>query len=474
VTDCGHSPISFRDPAAALVQAEERLFRLVRPQAAAQFAAMLEKPSVKRRMNAGSIVRTWPVAGRARPPTLAGLDGVVFEHERIPFVSAPCEWTPEMLAAAGKLTLEIGSELLGDGLQLKDATPGNVLFRGPEPVFVDVASIVPREPGSCLWIARHQFETTFLLPLIASAEAGLPLAWTLSHAPTGLPHELLARILGWRRWARPKLIASVALPAALASGFVARADGRREMRSKSDRQALFTLRRLFRGLTRTLDRWAAAVHSSGSHWHGYTSARTHYQATDLEAKKAFVAAVIEELGPGTVLDVGANTGEFSELAASKARVVALDADERSVSAIFERARDKRLPILPLVGNFGRPTPGLGWRNREVPSFLDRAHGRFDLVLLLAVVHHLRVTEGIPLDALFEEVAAIARGHVIVEFVPVSDPMFRALARGRESLYADCSRPGFEEALSRRFSITRSTDLPNGRALFLGRRRAETG
>ena len=474
MTDRDHSPVSFRDPAAVLVHADQRLFRLVRPPAAAAFAAMLERPSVKRRMDSGSIVRTWPVAAGGLPPTLAGIDGVVFEHERIPFVSAPCEWTPEMLAAAGRLTLEVGSELLGDGLQLKDATPGNVLFRGPEPVFVDLPSIVPREAGACLWIARHQFETTFLLPLIASAEAGLPLAWTLSHAPSGLSHEMLARILGWRRWSRPRLIGTVALPAALGSRSIAAADGPREMKSKNDRQALFILHRAFRGLMRTLERWATAVRSGDSHWHGYTSSRSHYQATDLEAKKAFVAAAIDELDPDTVLDVGANTGEFSELAARRARVVALDVDERSVAAIFQRAREKHLPILPLVGNFGRPTPGLGWRNLEIPSFLDRARGCFDLVLLLAVVHHLRVTEGIPLDALFDEVAAIARGHVIVEFVPVGDPMFRALARGRESLYTDCSRPGFEAALSRRFSITRNVDLPNGRALYLARRRTEGG
>ncbi len=65
------------------------------------------------------------------------------------------------------------------GLQLKDATPANILFRGAQPVFVDLPSIVAREPGSCLWNARHQFETTFLLPLIASVETGLPIATTL-------------------------------------------------------------------------------------------------------------------------------------------------------------------------------------------------------------------------------------------------------------------------------------------------------
>jgi hypothetical protein len=127
-----------------------------------------------------------------------------------------------------------------------------------------------------------------------------------------------------------------------------------------------------------------------------------------------------------------------------------------------------------VGNFARPTPGLGWRNQELPSFRERSRDRFDLVLMLAVVHHLRVTEGIPLDTLFEEVAALTRGHVLVEFVPVSDPMFRTLARGREPLYADCDRKAFEAALSGRFSITRSQELRNGRALLLARVRPRSG
>jgi hypothetical protein len=106
------------------------------------------------------------------------------------------------------------------------------------------------------------------------------------------------------------------------------------------------------------------------------------------------------------------------------------------------------------------------------SFLSRAAQGFDLVLMLAVVHHLRVSEGVPVAEQFDAVAEITRRHLLDEFVPVSDPMFAAIARGRQPWYADCVRTEFESALMRRFAIERSQELPNGRILYLAQRRPD--
>jgi SAM-dependent methyltransferase len=461
---------SFRDPDATLVEHEGRLIRAVRSHALDAFRRMFEDPVVRRWMDDGRIVRTRPLARVEIPPQLADFEGECFEHERIAFVSQPAEWAPEMLAAAGRLTLDLARALLPRGWQLKDATPANVLFRDAEPVFVDLPSIVAREPGNCLWIARHQFETTFLLPLIASVEAGLPVSWTLANPVAGLSHEALAGILGARRWLKPRLWRSVALPAALAAKAAAGAGAPRAMKAASEEQARFILDRSYGGLDREVRRCVARLAARSSHWQRYTATRAHYGSADLEAKRRFVADAIAGTRPRRTLDIGANTGEFSEIAARQGEVVALDIDERSVAAIWERARAGRLPILPLVGNFGRPTPALGWRNRELESLLARAAGSFDLVLMLAVVHHLRVTEGVPVAEQLDAVAAITRRHLLVEYVPVTDPMFAAIARGREPLYADCLRPEFEATLLQRFQIERKHELPNGRVLYLARRR----
>ncbi len=470
MTQAAASPRSFRDPDATLVEHDGRLVRAVRGHALADFRRMLEDPVVRKWMDQGRIVRTRPLPRIETPPQFADFDGECVEHERIAFVSQPAEWAPEMLAAAGRLTLELARALLPRGWQLKDATPANVLFRNAEPVFVDLPSIVPREPGACLWIARHQFETTFLLPLVASVEAGLPIAWTLSNPVAGLSHEALAAILGARRWLKPGLWRTVALPAALAARAAAGGGAPRAMSSASDEQARFILERSYAGLGRQLESCVAKLAARSSHWHRYTATRAHYGDADLEAKRRFVADAIAAARPRRTLDIGANTGEFSEIAAAQGEVVALDIDERSVAAIWARARKGSLPVLPLVGNFGRPTPALGWRNSELESLLARAAGSFDLVLMLAVVHHLRVTEGVPMAEQFDAVAAITRRHLLVEFVPVGDPMFAALARGREPLYDDCRRPAFEATLQARFQVERQQELPNGRVLYLARKR----
>lgn len=460
---------SFRDPDATLVEHEGRLIRAVRRHAAGAFQRMLEDPVVRRWMEEGRLVGTRALARADVPLQFAGFDGELFEHERIPFVSQPAEWAPEMLAAAGSLTLQLARELLPRGYQLKDATPANILFRNADPVFVDLPSIVERDAGSRLWVARHQFETTFLLPLIAAAEAGLPIAWTLQNPVAGVSHEDLARILGARRWLKPGLWHPVALPAALAAKAASGA-ATATIRPTSEAQASFTLERGFRSLEKQLATRIATLAEQSSHWRRYTAARGHYGSADLEAKRRFVADAVAGTKPRRTLDIGANTGEFSEIAASAGEVVALDIDERSVAAIWERARGKRLPILPLVGNFGRPTPALGWRNRELESLLARAADSFDLVLMLAVVHHLRVTEGVPLAEQFEAVAGITRRHLLVEYVPVADPMFAAIARGREPLYSDCQRPEFEATLLQRFQVERKHELPNGRVLYLALKR----
>lgn len=463
------SPRSFRDPDAILVDHDGRLIRAVRAHAVAAFRRVLEDPVVRRWMEEGRIVPTRALARSEWPAALAGFDGECYEHERIGFVAHPGEWAPEMLATAGELTLELAGALLPRGLQLKDATPANVLFRHATPVFVDLPSIVPREPGGCLWIARHQFETTFLLPLVAADEAGLPLAWSLANPVAGVSHEMLARMLGARRWLRPRLWRTVALPAALAARGAAKG-GVPAMKAANDKQAEYILQRAFAGLARQLARVKSRLARRGSHWRAYTATRGHYGDADLEAKRAFVAQAVADLKPARTLDIGANTGEFSAIAATTGEVVAQDIDERSVAAIWQRARDTKAAILPLVGNFGRPTPALGWRNGEMDAFLSRAADGFDLVLMLAVVHHLRVTEGVPVAEQFNAVAGLTRRHLLVEFVPVTDPMFAAIARGREPLYPDCVRPAFEAALSARFAIERTQELPNGRVLYLARRR----
>jgi SAM-dependent methyltransferase len=191
----------------------------------------------------------------------------------------------------------------------------------------------------------------------------------------------------------------------------------------------------------------------------------------LKAKENFVVQTLTEIKPRRVLDVGCNTGYFSALVARNgANVVAIDQDPEVVGALWRRAAAENLTILPLVVNLARPTPAVGWRNEECPSFLDRTRGVFDTVLMLAVLHHMLVVEQIPLAAILELAAELTGEYLVIEFVTPDDPMFRRLVRGRAELFAHVNRELFESTARRWFEIVRVEELLTTRAIYLLRKR----
>jgi SAM-dependent methyltransferase len=307
------------------------------------------------------------------------------------------------------------------------------------------------------------------MPLMAVLELELPIKWSLSDPAIGISHEQLSGMLGVSRWLRPNRIRHVALPAAFASKDASTEFGmtpqRRPTTDVAARRTKYVVERSVNALRKTVSRLADRIASRQSHWSRYEDTRGHYSAEDLREKRQFVKRALDAVAPEWVLDIGGNTGEFSELAAERSEVVAIDVDEVSVSRIYDRAREKGRFIQPLVVDAAHPTPATGWRNSERKSFLDRAMGRFDVTLMLAVGHHLRVSAGVPLAEIVNLGIGLCGKALVFEFVPVSDPMFRAIARGRESIYSDCSLENCKSLLEGRGRIAMQSQLSNGRTLF---------
>ncbi len=473
---------SFRDPAGSLVAVDGRIIRLVNAAGAADLFAFLQSRSAARLFESGRVARTRtldPAEVRelrqhpgfrrihdAAPPQL------VVEHERIPFASYPYEWPPEMLYAAGRLTLDLAIELLNDGLGLKDGTPYNVLFRGPQPVFIDLLSFERRDPEDPTWLPYAQFVRTFLLPLLANKYFGLSIEQILTTRRDGLEPEEVYRWLKPLQKIRPPFLSLVSLPSWLGRHHDQDdATIYRKRSAGSAEKARFILGSILRGLRRTLDR-VRPNPGRGSAWSSYMTSNNNYTAEHFRAKESFVAAALRDAAPRRLLDVGANTGHFSAMAArSGARVVALDYDPVVVGDIWRAARSEKLDILPLVVNLTRPSPGIGWRNQECPAFLDRARGAFDCVLLLAVIHHMLVTERVPLPEILASAAELTTGWAVIEFIGPEDSMFRRLTRGRDALHQDLNASVFESECRRHFEIVRTQHLENtSRWLYLLRKR----
>ena len=448
---------SFRDPAGSVTIQPDRVLRFLNERGASELDAFLKLKSETLQAFASSIVETRPI----------GVGGAV-EHPKVWFPSYPYEWPAEMLYAAAELTLNLATRLSNEGWGLKDATPYNILFEGPRPVFVDVCSFERRSPEDALWRAYGQFVRTFLNPLIAHCTLGWPMDALLFNSRDGIEAEQLYRWTPWlRRWFSPSVL-TVTLPALLArrAGRIQAAGPQRRLDGE---QALWVFTRLLKGLQRKLEA-ARPRAESESRWTGYMQTCT-YSPAQFEFKSKFVADAMIGIQPRRTLDVGCNTGHFSKMAAAAgSRVIAIDRDPALVGTLWKEAAEQNLDIQPLIADFARPTPATGWRNSECASFLERAENAFDLVLLLGTLHHLTVTERVPMLEVVNQAAAAA-SHAIIEYVGPEDEMFRFLAWGNEHLYGDYTVEAFEQACDKRFKIVRSAQVPEShRRLYWLRRR----
>jgi 2-polyprenyl-3-methyl-5-hydroxy-6-metoxy-1,4-benzoquinol methylase len=245
----------------------------------------------------------------------------------------------------------------------------------------------------------------------------------------------------------------------------------RRKRFDNPEKATFILEALFKRLRRQL-KSVKPEETKRSRWSDYFASNNNYSTEHFAAKEKFVQDVFREFKPRRVLDAGCNDGHFSIIAAGNgAEVVAIDYDPVVIGRLWRRCVGEQLDILPLVVNLARPSPAVGWRNSECLSFLDRSRGRFDTVLMLAVIHHMMVTERIPLEEVISLAAELVTGLVVIEYVDPADSMFRRLVRGRDSLHADLTVERFESACRTRFDIVRTQHL-NGtsRWIYLLRKR----
>ncbi len=384
----------------------------------------------------------------------------VLRHERIPFVSHPYEWSYWMLRDAALLHLEVLRAALTAGFTTKDGSAYNVQWRGARPVFIDVGSFEAAREGEP-WAGYRQFCQTLLYPLLVQAHLGLDFQPFLRARIDGIEPDQMRRLFGGaRRW-RAGVLTHVHLHGAMQdrNAEASTSAVRAQLRSAgySRELALATVRGLTK-LVRRLD------HRPGeTHWSDYQRTCA-YSVPDRQAKEQFVDRAVAATGPGRVLDLGANDGRYARIAARHAdHVVAVEQDPAVVDALYRALREEgEERILPLVMDLADPSPGGGWRGVERAAFADRA--RADVVLALALVHHLAIGRNVPLPEVLDQLAAltVTGGSLVVEFVHPDDPMARRLLANKpDGLFPDYRREVFEALLAARGRVVGRTELPSG-------------
>jgi hypothetical protein len=446
---------TFRDPAGSLSFEDNRVIRKIHASARIQLLEFLDSPLCQRLQQRGDLVGA----------TVDNSDGELrLIHPRISVITYPWEWTPSQWLMAAELTLALCEEALSEGWMLKDATPLNILFVGSKPVFVDILSFERRDPTSSIWLAYGQYMRTFLLPLAMNRLLSWPLALTLFKRDGYEPVELYAA-MSWRQRLSRAAFWPITLPAWLEKRNRSESPAAHvSPRAKDPDLAMHILRRTLANLRRGTR--LAMPKSAASNWAEYKSTLTHYTPEQSAQKHVWMQQVLEELQPCQVLDIGANTGEYSALAAASAQVIALERDAASAERLFRMSRARNLNIQTIHADLARPTPAAGWENGESTSLLARLEDQCDLVLMLAVIHHLILMEQIPLPAIVALCHRLTRRYLVIEWVPVEDPMYQSLMRKRDSLYGSLTDADLIDACSGLFQLVRRQTLGNGRILFL--------
>lgn len=389
----------------------------------------------------------------------------VLKPEPIPFVTYPYEWCFSQLKDAALLTLDVQRKSLDLGMSLKDSSAYNVQFRRGKPILIDTLSFEQYREGQP-WIAYRQFCQHFLAPLALMSYVDVRLHRLLRVHLDGVPLDLASRLLPLRTWVSLGLLSHIHLHAQAQIRFADQgvsSNGRR-----MGRTALLGLVDSLRSTIQNL-KWAPG----STEWHDYYEI-INYSKAALDHKKRQVTSMLNAITPvpTSVWDLGANTGLFSRIASDRGiATLSLDLDPSAVEENYQETIARgETNLLPLILDLTNPSPGIGWENRERASLLER--GPADVVLALALIHHLAISNNLPFRKIAHLLSQLCRS-LIIEFVPKADSQVEKLLLSREDVFEEYDGVNFEREFNEFFVIRQSEIIPGTeRTLYLMRNREQ--
>lgn len=448
---------SFRDPSGFLYAVAGQLYRQVNRNYQPHYDALMQSGLYEYLVKAGWLIPHQEVAQAPARPELAYR---ILQPEPVAFISYPYEWSFSQLQDAALLTLQIQKTALEYGMWLKDSSAYNIQFHNGRPILVDTLSFELYSEGSP-WVAYRQFCQHFLAPLSLMAKVDIRLGSLLRTYLDGIPLDLASRLLPRRTRFQLPLLLHIHTHAASQKRYAGQAVTARGRFSKA---ALLGLIDSLEAGIRSL-RWSPA----GTAWGDYYDC-TNYTPAALKHKEELVAQFVEQVKPCTVWDLGANVGRFSRLASQRGIfTVAFDVDPGAVEQAYRQVRqNQETHLLPLLLDLTNPSPSLGWHHRERQSLIDR--GPAEMILSLALLHHLAIGNNTPLEQIADFLADLGR-WLVIEFVPKEDSQVQRLLASRQDIFTGYTLERFEQAFTQKFRLHRSEQIHESqRRLYLMERR----
>jgi ribosomal protein L11 methylase PrmA len=451
---------SFRDPSGFLFSRNGVLYRQVNQSYAKPYGKFMESGLYDELVKSGQLVAHLESDIKPEEPSIAFK---VLKPDLVPFISYPYEWSFSQLKDAALLTLDINKAALLKGLILKDASAYNIQFVDGRPLLIDTLSFDLYRKGQA-WDGYRQFCQHFLAPLALASHVDIRFIQLLKNYIDGIPLDLASRLLP----AKTRFgLSGLNLHIHIHSRVQQRYADKQETQSQVLQLSKDALLNLLNGLIKTITQ--LSWQPKGTEWGDYYTA-TNYTDDSLRLKGETVGKFIERSNPSKVWDLGANNGLFSREASKRGIfTVASDIDPAAVEKNYlaiRSAQEKQL--LPLVMDLTNPSPSIGWANQERDSFTAR--GPVDLVLALALIHHLAISNNLPLTHIADFFASISK-WAVVEFVPKSDSQVKRLLATRKDIFDQYTEEGFETAFGIKFELIEKEKLAGSeRTLYLLKRK----
>jgi 2-polyprenyl-3-methyl-5-hydroxy-6-metoxy-1,4-benzoquinol methylase len=447
--------ISFRDPSGFIVSSQNKIYRAIGEKIAPDIKELLCSKWFKELVDAGKIQNSSWVE-----PILTDDRWAWLEHSKFRFPVYPHEICAEQLYESGLLTLEIAKIAYKNGYVLKDASAWNVVFNNGSPQFIDITSF-EKSKHIQLWEAYGQFCRHFVLPLLLYKLLSIPVNTIFLSSLDGIKPIDCQNLLGVRSLMSLCSIETVLLPSLLDNKLFNLKIDNTNSKSSQTKIFLSTLDRL----EKYLRSMRPSTSNKVSHWSSYNKNRGHYSITDQKLKLNFVKESLS-LMRGPILDLGCNNGEYSLLASSYGfEVVAVDFDEVALNTLQAISKKSTINISNL--NIARPTPAVGWENEEYPSFLSKADGYFKSIICLGFIHHLLITERIPLEKIIDLLSQLTSGFLLIEWIHTSDVMFQTMSSRNADFFEFLTQDNFEKNMARKFQLVKEFSYANlKRTLYL--------
>jgi len=449
---------SFRDPAGFLFTENGKLLRQVNPAGREDYDFLMNSGLYGKLCEKRLLVPHREVEGHAGclQPCYK-----VIEPEPVEFISYPYEWSFSQLKDAALATLRIQTMALQCGMTLKDASAYNIQFRDGRPVFIDTLSFGVYREGEP-WVAYRQFCQHFLAPLALMSFTDLRLNQLLKIYLDGIPLDLAARLLPFLTKLKLSLLIHIHLHAGTQKKYEHKGSA-----SAKVRVSLTGLKGLVSNLASSVEKLKPG--KQDTEWGAYYTF-TNYTGQAFQQKKEILERFLENAGTRTLWDLGANTGEFTRVAGLMGiRCVAFDIDPAAVETFYvSNKKNKITNILPLVMDLTNPSPSIGWNNEERMSFGRRTLP--DTILALALIHHLAISDNLPLGRVARLFCELAE-NLIIEFVPKGDSRVMKLLESREDVFPGYNEEDFEREFSVFFNIIAKENISGSeRSLYRMKRK----